>query len=182
MVIFHWMIRLHFLLRSVSGSVSLSFFFSLYCKYTHTLSVSLSLSLTHTHTRTHTRTVDATLLQKRPSWKHDVIPSSHIPPSLCPPSLFIYTHKSSWEGDIFNQKRKKDGSINPATPTTIMHGSPFACVCICLHVCMWFVCRHMHIYVCLCAYCLNVGVTWALSYVTVAYWASRCKIFVVGQL
>ncbi len=111
--------------------------------------------LSHIHTRLQWM---PPLCKKRPSWKHDVIPSSHIPPSLrlCPPSPSIYPHKSQWEGGIFNQKRKKDGSINLATPAVIMHGSLFVCVYICLHVRMRFVCRHTHT-VCVCVWvCLFV--------------------------
>ncbi len=120
----------------------------------------LCISIKNDHTRLQWM---PPLCKKRPSWKHDVIPSSHIPPSLrlCPPSPSIYPHKSQWEGGIFNQKRKKDGSINPATPAVIMHGSLFVCVYICLHVHMRFVCRHTHtLYVfvfesvCLCKGCI----------------------------
>lgn len=56
---------------------------------------------------------------------------------LCPHFPFIYAHKSRGEGDIFNQKRKKYDSINPATPTIIMLGW---CICLCLSA-------HLHTFV-----------------------------------
>lgn len=95
---------------------------------------------------------------EKPNWKHDVIPTSHVPPlSLCiclslslslhlplPSIPFIYAHKSRWEVDIFNQKRKKYGSINPATPTIIMLG---LCERLYLHT---FVFRYTNVNVCMC--------------------------------
>lgn len=105
---------------------------------------------------------DATVLQKSPTESMMSSPPLTSLPSLSAsvslslslhlplPSIpFIYTHKSRWEGDIFNQKRKKYGSINPATPTIIMLG---LCECLYLHT---FVFRYTNVNVCVCVQSLK---------------------------
>lgn len=80
--------------------------------------------------------------------------------SLCPPfPFFIYAHKSQWEGDVFNQKRKKYGSINPAFSTILM---PSLCSSLYLSACLHTsVFRTTCVFMCLCM-CVCVGKYWKI--------------------
>lgn len=64
------------------------------------------------------------------AWCHPLHPSL----LLCPRPLSMYTRKSQYKRDIFNQKRKNDGSINPSPN----------CNNAWLPVCMWdYICLHV---------------------------------------